>query len=242
MSDHVPETHFIGPMGSEFWQIKVPPEVVPLMAAEFDWNRLGRRMLIDAKVGIISWMNPSGPHVGLAEATADIVKEAGQFFEGRRIRGMRDMRWRLPDDPKNTGVEADASFYIGVNAERWYTAMEQGWEKVEDFEVRTPPDLVVEVEITHLDETKPARYAELGVREMWQTTRHPGHDQYRIEVTILDLQKPGGPREVGKSRVLPGLRASSLPEAYRLALLGKSENLQSLLGKELDFPIRVQKK
>ena len=241
MTDRTSETHFIGPMGSEFWQIRVPPKIVPIMADRFDWNKLGRRVVIDPIAGIISWINPSGPHVGLAEATVDIVKEASQFLNGQ-VRGMRDMRWRLPDDPKNTGVEADASFYIAANAERWYTAMAQGWETVADFETRTPPDLVVEVEITHLDENKPTRYAELGVQEMWQTTRHQnqdqrqGEDRYKIEVVVLDLQARGGPREVVQSRILPGLTAASLPQAYKLALNGRSKELQNLLGKELVAP------
>ncbi len=190
MSDRASETHFIGPLGSEFWQIQVDPEAVPLLASKIDWNGLGRRVMIDPIAGIISWMSPASTHEDLAEATDEIVKAAGQIIKGR-VRGMRGTRWKRPEDPRNTGLEADASFYIGTKAEQWYAAIRQGWDKVEEFETRTPPDLVVEVEITHLDKDKPARYARLGISEMWQVTRRSQQDQYRIEVTILDLQAHG---------------------------------------------------
>ena len=44
----------IGPLGSEFWRIRVPPEAVPELAREIDWNRLGRRVVIDPVGGLIA--------------------------------------------------------------------------------------------------------------------------------------------------------------------------------------------
>ncbi len=243
MSGRTSNTHVIGPLGSEFWQIRVSPEAVLHMAErKIDWRVFGRRMLIDARAGIISWINPSGPHVGLAEATDDIVKEAEQFLKGR-VRGMRDMRWRKPEDPRNTGVEADASFYIGDKAEHWYTtAREQGMAGVQVYELRTPADLIIEVEITNLDEDKPSRYAKLGVREMWQVNLPKNQDMDQIRVTILDLQANGGPRKVEQSQVLPGLTTTNLPEVYRVAWYGTREELQSVLEKELVISEQIKKK
>ena len=102
-----------------------------------------------------------------------------------------------------------------------------------EFEGNTPPDLVVEVEVTHLDGRKPNRYAELGAREMWQANFHQEKDQNQVLVTILDLQARGGPREVVQSRVLPNLTATSLAEAYWLARYGMIDELQTMLKSEL---------
>ena len=197
-----------------------------------DWRVLGRRVLIDPISGVITWISPSGPHVGLAETTADIVKEACQFINCR-VRSMRDMCWRRPEDPRNTSVEADASFYVGAKADQWYTVYERGRATVEEFEIRTPPDLVVEVEITHLDQDKPSRYAELGVQEMWQANLPKGKEFSAIEVVVLDLQARCGPREIRESLVIPGINAATLPKAYQLAGGGKFDELRSLLRQEI---------
>ena len=225
------EHHVIGPLGSEFWRIKVSPELVPALAREFDWNRLGRRVMIDSLAGIITWMNPSSLHAGMADATDEIVKAAGPFIRGG-VKGMRDTRWKRPEDPMNVGLEADAAFYIGDTAEQWFAVYRKGGEEaVERFEEQTPPDLVVEVEVTHLDGDKPNRYAKLGVREMWRVSRNAKSSG--IVLTILDLQEGGGPRTIEVSQVLLGLSANILPEAYRLARAGILDELNALLGRFL---------
>ncbi len=235
MPDPVSETHFIGPLGSEFWQIQVDPEAVPLLARKIDWNQLGRRVLIDASEGIISWMTTSPGHGSSTDASDNIVKAAENFIK-KRVKGMRDTRWKRPEDPGNIGVEPDASFYIGEKAERWYAIYwDAGKDAAEKFAERTPPDLVVEVEVTHLDVKKPTRYASLGVREMWQINYHHEEDAYQS--TILDLQAQGGPREIVQSSVLPGLTADSLPKAYKLAEGGMQAELQTLLAKEFSAPL-----
>ena len=49
------------------------------------------------------------------------------------------------------------------------------------FIERTAPDLVVEVEITHADESKIERYAELGVRELWRLHGRADSRTLRVE-------------------------------------------------------------
>jgi len=233
MLDNTSETHFIGPMGSEFWQIKVPPEAIPLLASKINWNQLGRKVMIDPFKGIISWMNPSGPHADMADASDKIVEQAGELIKVR-VKNRRDYRWKRLKDPPNTGVEADASFYIGEKAEQWIAAYQVGGrEIVSEFEKKTPPDLIVEVEVTNLDKDKPVRYAELGVREMWQVEERKEGEAYRTEIVILDLQARGGPREIVQSKVLPGLTATNLPNAYHLAQSVMLDELRSMLSKEL---------
>ncbi len=242
MVENTPDAHFIGPMGSEFWQIKVPPEAVPLLAWKIDWNVLGRRVMIDPIAGIISWMNPSGPHVDMTDATDKIVEQAGKI-SNVLVKNRRDYRWKKPEDPPNTGVEADASFYIGEKAERWIAAYRYGGRDAANaYEKKTPPDLVVEVEVTNLDENKPTRYATLGVREMWQVEELKDQGSYRTNVVVLDLQARGGPRQVVKSQVLPGLPSASLPKAYHLAQALMLDDLLTLLGKKLVVPQQPVKK
>ncbi len=222
-----PEHHFTGPMGSEFWRITVPPEIVPVLAKEIDWNNFGRRVLIDPVAGIISWMNPSGTHEDIADATDKIVERTSQLL-GCQAKAKRGTRWKGPDDPKNTGLEADAAFYIGTNAKLWVDAFREGGPKyIEAFEAETPPDLVVEVEVTHLDADKPALYARLGIREMWRIVGHKITNHVKVE--ILDLQQENGPQAVKKSQVLEGLTDSNLPEAFWLARSLQYEELQAML-------------
>ena len=72
------------------------------------------------------------------------------------VKDKRGKRWKRPNDPKDVGPEADASYYIGINAVGWYAADRDGGdEAVLAFESKTPADLVVEVEVSHIDEDKP---------------------------------------------------------------------------------------
>ncbi len=48
------EQHVVGPLASDFWQIRVPPELITTMAREMDWDRLGKRVMIGVREGIIS--------------------------------------------------------------------------------------------------------------------------------------------------------------------------------------------
>ena len=231
MTTTIDDHHVVGQLGSDFWRIKVQPELIPSMAQEFDWNRLGRRVMIDAKEGIISWMSPSSLHEDLASASDKVVPMAGVILK-IHVKDKRANRWRGPDDPQNVGLEADAAYYIGTNAEGWYAAdREEGDEAVLAFESKTPPDLVVEVEVSHFDEDKPQRYAELGVREMWRVDGKKGSRQIQIE--ILDLQAVGGPKPVVNSLVLNRLGSSILPDAFQMARSGKINMLSELLNDNL---------
>ncbi|MDE2674036.1 MAG: Uma2 family endonuclease [Paracoccaceae bacterium] len=231
MTTTIDEHHVVGPLGSDFWKLEVPPELVPALARELDWNRLGRRVMIDAREGIISWMSPSGTHEGLIESSDMTVKVAGAILD-REVKAVRGIRWKRPGDPPNVGLEADASFYIGTNAERWLAVYREGGENaVQDFEAGTPPDLVIEVEIANSDDDKPDRYASLGVREMWRVHGKIGSDRYRVE--ILNLQEGNGPRPVESSIVLDGLEPGILPAAFRLARGNNYRGLQELLKEKL---------
>ncbi|MCY4306402.1 MAG: Uma2 family endonuclease [Aestuariivita sp.] len=219
--------HIVGSLGSHFWRLKVPPQLVPELASKFDWSQMGRRVMIDTMDGIILWMNPSSSHAGLASASDDIVSLAASLLKVK-VNKKRDTRWKAPDDPQNVGMEADAAFYIGENASAYFTLLKQrGREAAEEFEAQTPPDLVVEVEVTHFDKNKPEKYTRLGAREMWRVNARKSDKQPQIE--ILDLQQPKEPIVIETSSVLNGLSSSILPQAFWLANTGDYTDLSALL-------------
>lgn len=63
------------------------------------------------------------------------------------------------------GAEPDGAYYIHNHA--------KVAGKTVDLEIDPPPDLVVEVDITHTDIDKNSLYAAMGVPEFW---RYDGHD------------------------------------------------------------------
>ncbi|MCY4308231.1 MAG: hypothetical protein OXC57_08165 [Rhodobacteraceae bacterium] len=82
---------------------------------------MGRHVMIEVGEGIISWMNPSGPHEDIGHASDKVVELAGDVLS-ILVKAKRGTRWKGPEDSKKTGLEADAAFYIGDNAERWFKA------------------------------------------------------------------------------------------------------------------------
>jgi len=223
--------HAVGSLGSDFWRIRVPPPVIPDLARGVDWNRMGRRVMIDALKGVIVWMSPSSTHEGLAAASEDVVSCAATRLK-LKVDKKRGTRWKAPDDPKNVGLEADAAFHIGETAVAYTTTLKnEGRAAAALFADRTPPDLVVEVEVTQFDQDRPGRYARLGVREMWRVDAKEGENHPQID--ILALQMPGEPTVVESSSVLNGLPSSILPKAFCLASVG---DYTALLSEHLIAP------
>ncbi|MDR3639171.1 MAG: Uma2 family endonuclease [Isosphaeraceae bacterium] len=62
----------------------------------------------------------------------------------------------------SAGVEPDAAFYVGAHAQ-----LMRGPTNV-DLEVQPPPDVTIEVELTHSAEQAMAVYSKLGVPEVWR--------------------------------------------------------------------------
>ncbi len=229
-----------GSMGSTVHCIRGFPRKDMNLLRKVDWNRLGRRVSVDFAEGLISWMAPSSIHEGLARTTDDVVKAAG-YLEDSQVVVRGSTRWKGSGDPKGSGLEADASFYIGATAEAWYEVAERGDAAILDFEAANPPDLVVEVEVTHLDEGKAKRYATLGIREMWQVVKK--ESDAALAVNILDLQAPGGPRTMTASRLLPVLTEISLAQALEMTRNAPPETVRERLQALLeDQPEQVRER
>ena len=220
------EETIIGPMGSEFRRISgLTPDGVLDRVRDMDRKGIGRRIMADAIRGIVTWMSPSSSHEVLGVAADDVIRISCELL-GIQNRSMRGTRWRLPDGRPQTGLEADAAFYIGESARAWISVWKKGRRAVEEFEARTPPDLVVEVEITHFDRGKARRYRDLGVRELWQVARK---DDDMPNAAVTDLQAEGHPRELNGSRVLSGLDRDSLARSLHLAEGQQNDELRTLL-------------
>ena len=217
----------IGSMGSEYTRLHLDPEAIPIVA-KLDWNPIARRVFIDPVSGLIALTTPSPEHERYSRG-ADRFMDAMDRSLGVRAIGLGSTRWRLPGDPENTGAEPDACYYLGPTADRWTDAHRRGAEAIREFESRTPPDLVIEVERSHGDEDKPDFYRRLGVPEMWRLNI-AGNTR---EAVLLDLQTESGPNELTMSVVLPPASPAFVLAALELAARGRISELDTLIGKQI---------
>ena len=204
-----PATMHVGPLGSTIHVLHADAGTIAALAA-VDWSRHFRRVCLDPMRGLIILMSPSRLHEDLSEFLGRIVDEAGGTLTGAS-KGLRHTRLRRPGEPPGTGMEADAAFYLGERARGYRDALVEGEGAADAYVERTAPDLVVEVEITHADEGKIGRYAELGVRELWRFHGRKGSRALRAD--FLALASKTAPRTLVASEVLAGLTPDDVCEA-----------------------------
>ena len=206
---HNPATMHTGPLGSGVHVLHADAGTVTALAA-IDWNRWFGRVCLDPVRGLVVLMAPSRLHDDLARILDHIVDTVAGAVTGASM-GLRTTRLRGRRDPPGTGLEADCAFYVGERARAYRAALVAGEAAADDFFERTPPDLVVEVEITHADEGRIARYADLGVRELWRLRGRKGTRELRVEFLALHPGTP--PRPLAASNVLGCLTAGEVREA-----------------------------
>jgi Uma2 family endonuclease len=95
--------------------------------------------------------------------------------------------------PETTGVEGDKMFYFGASADRM-----KGQTRI-DLASQPPPDLAIEVELTHSADDAIRAYASLGIREVWRFS--PALNA----ITFLELQPNSTYVSSGESRCIPKL-------------------------------------
>ena len=193
-----PATTHVGPLGSTFHVLRADSETVTALAA-VDWNPSFRRVCLDPVRGLITLMAPSHRHEDLTWIFDDLVEAAGGALAGA-ARRLRSPRLRGPGDPPGTGLEPDCAFYVGERAGGYFDAQSEGEDAAYAYLELTPPDLVVEVEITNTDEGKADRYAEMGVRELWRLHGRKSLKELRAELLALRAGRP--PYEIDASEVL----------------------------------------
>ena len=209
----------VGSMGSRFEAIRMSPESL-IRATEFDWNRLGKRVVIDLAEGLVSWMSPTRLHEKMAAGAERTVDMAARCRGITVYGGLRRCRWKRPEDPSGAGMEADGSFYIGENVRLYRLACDRGED--EEFENRVPPDLVIEAEAFHGDPDKPNRWAELGVTEMWRLEKGKTRlDPPKTE--ILGLRP--SPVPLARSVLLPFLAPDSISLAVHLSCRMRADEM-----------------
>ncbi len=118
---------------------------------------------------------------------------------------------RLKDFRSYPASPCNVQFVLGERAKGYRDALVEGAAAAEDFVIHTPPDVVVEVEITHADEGRIGRYADLGVRELWRLHGRKGTWDLRVDFLALPFGSP--PCPLAASEVLPGLTPDDVCEA-----------------------------
>ena len=204
-----PATSLVGPLGSTIHVLRADAATIAELAG-IDWSRHFSRVSLDPARGLITLMSPSRLHDNLSEILDDIVDMAADTF-GRTSMGLRSTRLRPPGDPPGTGLEPDCAFYVGERAERYRLALMEGEAAADAFVDDLGPDLVVEVEVTHVDKGKMERYGALGAREFWQVRGRRG--DRKVAVDFFALKPDGPPRPIAASVVLEGLTPCDVCEA-----------------------------
>ena len=202
-------TSFVGPLGSTIYRLRADAATVVALAG-LDWTSRFRRVWLDPVGGVVVLMSPSHRHEVLTGIFDDIVGAAAGVL-GRASAKLRSVRLRGKGGPPGTGPEPDCSFFVGERARAYVEALAESEEAAEVFLEENGPDLIVEVEITHADKGKIARYADLGVREFWRLRGKRGEKTLRADFLALGRGAP--PRPLEASEVLPGLTPSDVCRA-----------------------------
>ena len=209
MSRSPTPTTTVGPLGSTIHSLRADSDTIAELAA-VDWSRHFRRVCLDPVRGLITLMSPSRLHEDLARILVDVVDIATEAF-GRPSNGLLATRLRGRGDPPGTGMEPDCAFYVGERARGYRAALIEGEMQADAFLEHTAPDLVVEVELTHVDEGKIERYREIGVRELWRV--HARRNSKEIGAEFLALEPGCPPRSLITSEVITGLQPADVCEA-----------------------------
>ena len=236
-----PATMHTGPLGSTFHILRADADTITALAT-VDWSRCFRRVCLDPVRGFITLMAPSHRHEDLTWIFDDLVETAGIALAGA-ARKLRSPRLRRQGEPPGTGVEPDCAFYVGERARGCFAAQTEGEDALDAYLEHTPPDLVVEVEITHADAGKAERYAEMGVRELWRLHGRKGRQELRAELLAL---RPGNPpHSLDASEVLEGLTPEDIYEAVRELWAGqipteRMRAVEQIVQRRQDGSVRVR--
>ena len=106
---------------------------------------------------------------------------------------------------EKVGVEGDRTYYFGHNAEIMSGPIDI------DLTTQPPPDLAIEVEVTHAAKKAIATYARLKVPEVWR------FDARRRTLAFLVLGEDGSYRPSPRSRNLPLLTPEDALAQLKLA-------------------------
>jgi len=147
--------------------------------------------------GVLEIMSPIAKHEWYSELVSDLVKLLARTLR-IDILSLRSTTFRRRD--RERGFEPDCCFYVT------HIGQVRGKERI-DLAVDPPPDIVVEVVVTHSLLDKFTIYSALGIPEVWS------YDGNRLRTYRLKAAKYV---ETRASRALPELAASQLTEFLEL--------------------------
>ena len=215
-------------LGSNYLAFHTDRETVLTFAA-LNLENLFRRVALDPAQGLIMLMSPGRLHETTREHVGDVVKEIIGLL-GLKRAALGSTRLRRATDPDNTGIEPDCCFYVGENAQAYRQAAHQGDATADDYVLRNPPDLVIEIGVTHEDQDKLNLYRDLGILEFWRVNRPADTG---ASVSFFNLQASGQP-ELPASQVLPGVTPATVIEAcHTLQDLDNASERQAMLSELL---------
>jgi Uma2 family endonuclease len=199
---------------------------VVLRDVDWDGYETLLRMVGDGHVRLtydgedVELMSPSRDHESYALLIGRIIDTV---TEELRIpcQGLRTTTWRKR--VKERGLEADNCYYL-ANLPRI-----RGKKGKLDLTIDPPPDLAIEVEITHSALDRMSIYAALGIPEVW---RFDGE-----QLTMETLQPNGTYATVAVS---PGLPMIAPEEVVRWARSGEAADDHSEWGRQLREWVRAE--
>ncbi|MBP86422.1 MAG: hypothetical protein CMJ64_06870 [Planctomycetaceae bacterium] len=163
------------------------------LALANDEGRRGKRICYDR--GVMEVMSPGMLHERAGRLIGRMVET---FTEERNIEVLSSASLTCKRDETQRGFEGDESYYI-ANA---LTVL--GKDEI-DLTIDPPPDLVIEIDISHSSMNKFPIFGSMGVPEVWRYDgkslrmyKHREGDQYELvdESAVL----PGFP--IGKAQTL----------------------------------------
>ncbi len=159
----------------------------------------GQRVFVTFDAGRLELMSPSPEHEWWKSLIGRLI-ETLALERAVAAEGLGSTTFKREDLAK--GLEPDECYYLrGAGGLRR--------KREADLPRDPPPDLVVEVDITHRAIDREAIYAALGVAEVW---RFDGR-----ALTFLVLQPDGAYRHADTSAGFPGLRAADVQRFLRVA-------------------------
>ena len=175
-----------------------------------------RRVSIDPVRGVAVMMAPSRLHERIA-ARVDKVAEGlgGGVPGGLRLEQLRGTRWRDREGPRGAGAEADCAFYVGETAEAYLRAEALGDAQADDFTERHPPDLVVEINVYHTDEGKPAWVSAAG-RSGGSGQSPPANRRIGSRSSFWICKRRAARPQARESKVIPGAQPGDVKEGLRV--------------------------
>ncbi len=198
-------------LGSDYIAFQAD-EATVLTLSKSNLDHFFQRVILDPVRGLIMLMSPSRAHEVLSGRLDTVVEEMADELNMAST-PMRSTRWRSPGEPENTGVEADCCFYLGENATTYLQAEAQGDAAADAYALAHPPDLVVEVGVTHVDKKKQDYYRRIGVPEHWQVNYDSNASAPPVTVTFMALQPNEDPRPLSVSAILPDMQPADVGEA-----------------------------